>query len=184
MRTRIRSPLSRPIILAAALLVGAAMDASAQTAPGAASQIPGPQIATLPPPETAPPSNAITLPEVTVTAPQNYLLPHSSGGGPRASSYSIPRTEHYPVLPGDAANPAFHPYSSGLGPRASSMGTVRAEHFEVPPDYDGNVSMHPYTSGLGPCLQGGTGKVVCGDMVPPSRYNRKPDAEKPAANSH
>jgi hypothetical protein len=103
---------------------------------------------------------------------RTYPQPYANGGGPRVSSYSIPRSEHYQASPDYATDPALHPYSSGLGPRASSQGTVRAEHYQVPPDYDQNVAMHPYTSGHGPCPQGGAGKVVCTDMIPSSRHNR------------
>jgi hypothetical protein len=161
----------RRIVLGAALLAGVAMAASAQTmtAPG---ENPGPQIATLPPSEAAPANNAITLPEVAVLAPRTYPQPYANGGGPRVSSYSIPRSEHYQASPDYRTNTALHPYSNGLGPRASSQGTVRAEHYQVPPGYDQNDAMHPYTSGHGPCPQGGAGKVVCTDMIPSSRHNR------------
>ena len=161
----------QPVVLAAtAVLVGTAIAAMAQTQPS--GQVPGPQIAALPPSDAAPARNAITLPEVTVLAPQHYRQPYANLVGPRVSSYSIPRAEHYEVPPAYAADPAMHPYSSRLGPRASSEGTVRAEHYDVSPDYDRNVAMHPYTSGLGPCPQGGAGKVVCTDMIPSSRHNR------------
>ena len=163
----------RPVVLAAtAVLVGTAIAAMAQTQPSGPGRVPGPQIAALPPSDAAPASNAITLPEVTVLAPKNYRQPYANGGGPRVSSYSIPRTEHYEVPSAYAADPAMHPYSGGLGPRASSQGTVRAEHYDVPADYDRNVAMHPYTSGLGPCPHGGHGKVVCTEIVPASHYNR------------
>ena len=161
----------RLVVPATALLVGLAAGAGAQTPSGLPNQAPGPQIAALPTSEAAPANNAITLPELTVLAPRPYAQPYAHGGGPRASSYSIPRSEHYEVPPGYAADPALHPYSGGLGPRASSQVTVRAEHYDIPPDYDQNVAMHPYTSGLGPCPQGGHGKVVCTNMVPASHYN-------------
>ena len=160
----------RVVLAATPMLVGTAIAAMAQLQPS--GQVPGPQIAALPPLDAAPASNAITLPEVTVLAPQNHLQPYANGGGPRVSSYSIPRAEHYEAPPAYPADPATHPYSSGLGPRASSEGTVRAEHYDVPPDYDRNVAMHPYTSGLGPCPQGGAGKIVCTDMIPSSRHSR------------
>lgn len=118
--------------------------------PFGSSEFPGRQIATLPPNDTSPSTpGSVTLPNVWVY-PQSY----SVGGAPRASSYSAPRPEHYPVPPGYDANVALHPYTSGLGPRASSNGTVRAEHFRMPPDYDANAAMHPYTSRLSPCVQG------------------------------
>ena len=161
----------RRIVLGAALLAGIAMAANAQTVT-AAGENPGRQIAALPPPEAAAPANNIALPEVMVLAPRTYPQPYANGGGPRVSSYSIPRSEHYQTSPDYATDPALHPYSSGLGPRASSQGTVRAEHYQVPPDYDQNVAMHPYTSGHGPCPQGGAGKVVCTDMIPSSHHNR------------
>jgi hypothetical protein len=167
----------KPIFLGAVLAVGMAIAASAAP-PGRAGdnmaapvatepsgQSPGPQVAALPPASAT--AGNITLPEVTVVAPQ----PYSSGGGPRLSSYSKPRSEHYSVSPDYAANPALHPYTSGLGPRASSNHTVRTEHYQVPPDYDSNIAMHPYTSAIGPCPQGGTGKVVCTDMIPASHHN-------------
>ena len=62
--------------------------------------------------------------------------------------------------------------ASTFSPRISSGHTVRAEHYEVPPDFDNDVASHPYTSGLGPCPHGGPEKVVCGELIPPSRYNR------------
>src|SRR5262249_24601532 len=116
----------RRIVLGAALLAGIAMAANAQTVT-AAGENPGRQIAPLPPPEAAAPANNIALPEVTVLAPRTYPQPYANGGGPRVSSYSIPRSEHYQASPDYATDPALHPYSSGLGPRASSQGTVRAE---------------------------------------------------------
>jgi len=153
----------KSIVLCLSLLVGE---------PAGAANAPAPQIAALPAAEPVSVSipNAITLPEVTVLAPRSFPQPYSDGGGPRASSYSKPRSEHYRPSPGYGANAALHPYTSGLGPRASSNGTVRAEHYEVPPDYDRNMAMHPYTSGLGPCPQG-QGKTVCTAMIPPSHYN-------------
>ena len=163
---------SKPIFLGAALLVGIAMAASAAPPDRAGDTAPGPQIATLPPSDAAASGNGIVLPEVTVLAPRGYPQPYANGGGPRVSSYSKPRSEHYSVPPDYTANAALHPYTSGLGPRASSNHMVKAEHYEVPPGYDGNHAMHPYTSGLGPCLQGGTGKVVCTDAIPASRHNR------------
>jgi hypothetical protein len=118
--------------------------------PFGSSEFPSRQIATLPPNDTSPstPSSA-TLPNVGV-----YPQPYSTGGGPRASSYSAPRPEHYSIPPDYDTNVALHPYTSGLGPRASSNGTVRAEHFKMPADYDANAAMHPYTSRLSPCVQG------------------------------
>jgi hypothetical protein len=120
----------------------------------AAAQVPGPQTGALPPADVAATQNAITLPEVTVLAPRPFPQPYSDGGGPRVSSYSEPRSEHYVLPPGYEADAALHPYTSELGPRASSNGTVRPEHYDVPPDYERNMAMHPYTSGFSPCVQG------------------------------
>lgn len=118
--------------------------------PFGSSEFPGRQIAILPPNDASPPTpNSPSLPNGWV-----YPQPYSTGGGPRASSYSAPRTERYSVPPDYDTNAALHPYTSGLGPRASSNGTVRAEHFKMPPDYDANAAMHPYTSRFSPCVQG------------------------------
>ena len=173
----------KPIFLGAALLVGIAVAASAappdrtgNNAPGPvvtepSGQSPGAQIAALPPSDAAAAGNSIVLPEVTVRPPEAYPQPYSNGGGPHATSYSKPRSEHYPMQPDYDGNLAMHPYTSGVGPRGSSNHTVKAEHYQVPPGYDSNVAMHPYTSLLGPCPHGGNGKVVCADLIPPSHYN-------------
>lgn len=121
------------------------------------------EIATWPP--NAPLSS--TSNSAALRAVAGYPQPYSSGGGPRASSYSAPRAEHYSGPSDYQANAALHPYTSGLGPRASSNGTVRAEHFKMPPDYDANVAMHPYTSHLGPCVQGQT--AAC--QIPTSHHD-------------
>ena len=135
----------KSIILCLALLLGER---------AAVAQAPGPQTAAPPPADVAATANAVTLPEITVLAPRTVHQPYSDGGGPRASSYSKPRSEHYPLPPGYEADAALHPYTSGLGPRASSNGTVRPEHYDMPPDYERNMAMHPYTSGSSPCVQG------------------------------
>jgi hypothetical protein len=138
--------------------------------PFGSSEFPSRQIAALPPTDTSPSTPySATLPDVTV-----YPQPYYSGG-PRASSYSAPRTEHYSVPWDYAANAALHPYSSGLGPRASSHGTIRAEHYQMPPDFDTNVAMHPYTSLLGPCPEGRNGSGCnrpAGSIIRPSHHNR------------
>lgn len=162
----------KPLFLGAALLVGIAIAASAAQPDRAGDAAPGPQIAALPPSDAAAAGNGIVLPEVMVRPPAAYQQPYSNGGGPRASSYSKPRSEHYPMQPDYDGNLAMHPYTSGVGPRASSNHMVKAEHYQVPPGYDSNVAMHPYTSATGPCPQGGSGKVVCTDMIPGSHHNR------------
>jgi hypothetical protein len=69
-------------------------------------------------------------------------------------------------------NLASQSVASTFSPRVSSQNTVQTEHYQVPPDFDSDVALHPYTSVLGPCPEGGPGKVVCSDMIPPSHYNR------------
>ncbi len=111
------------------------------------------------------------LPELVVRPTQPYVLPYTDGGGPRAGSYSIPRSEHRGAVPGDA-DPALHPYTSGVGPRIGSNPAVRVEHYEVPADYGSNIAMHPYTSGHGPCPQGGNAGPVCDRAIPPSKHHQ------------
>ena len=149
----------KTILLCFALLLGER---------AAFAQAPGPQIAALPPADAASQPNAITLPEVAVLAPRAFPQPYTDGGGPRVSSYSKPRSEHYLLPPGYEADMALHPYTSGVGPRASSNGTVRPEHYDVPPDYERNMAMHPYTSGFSPCVQGQSS----GCQLPKSHHNQ------------
>src|SRR5260221_12484283 len=152
----------KPIFLGAALLVGIAVAASAappdrtgNNAPGPvvtepSGQSPGAQIAALPPSDAAAAGNSIVLPEVTVLAPQSYPQPYSNGGGPRASSYSKPRSEHYSVPPDCKTKAALHPHTRGPGPRARPKPPGKARHRQVPPGYDSNVALHPFTRLLGP----------------------------------
>src|SRR5260221_12715174 len=149
--------LGKSTVLGVALLAGAAI-AAAGTAAAAAVQSADASHST---------PNRVALPEVTV-----YPQPYDSGVGPRANSFSTPRTEHYLPPPDFAANIALHPYTSGALARASSHATVRDEHYQVPPDFDANLGMHPYTSAISPCLVGSN--APC--QAPPSHHNRKTSA--------
>lgn len=158
-------PLTKPLVLGSSFLLGIGIAIAAGPAHSAE------QLAVLPP--SAPSTGAsIGLPEVVVRPVAPYALPYTNGGGPRVSSYSIPRSEHRGSMPGDA-DPMMHPYTSGLGPRISSNPALRVEHYNVPADYDSNVAMHPYTSLQGPCAEGGNaGGDICKRLVPPSKHRR------------
>jgi hypothetical protein len=173
--------LGKSTVLAVAFLTGAAIAAKADpeyraTATAAAtitsgasgsepfdsSRFPNRQVAALPP------YNASSLTPNSVILPEITVYPHHGNVGPRASSFSTARTEHYRPPSDFAANIALHPHTSGAGSRASSHRTVREEHYKVPPDYDQNAVMHPYTSSITGCAVGS--HAPC--QAPSSHHNR------------
>jgi hypothetical protein len=139
---------AKPIVLGAAFLVGviigtnadplartgANLAGSVAAVPSGARQLPGRQIATLPPANAAPMRDSIALPGVSVVTP--YLRPYTSHLGPKASPNGTLRVEHYPVPADYETNVALHPYSSRIGPpvegghnRQGDLQTTTGSHY-------------------------------------------------------
>ena len=163
----------KPIVAGAMLLAGITRAACAQTLPAAAYQPPAVQTAAAPPANSAPAGYAVTLPAITVIAPQ----PYAPGNGQRAGSGNNDRAYHFQPWQGYDSDPALHPYASGLSQHTSSGNRIPASYFRVWPGYDADVALHPYTSGLGPCTEG-AGGAGCeswhGYLNKPSHYERPP----------
>jgi hypothetical protein len=119
----------KPIVTSGALLVGIAVAACTQV-PGTA------QIAAVPASDAMSADRALTLPAVTVVAPQ----PYASGNGPRASSGNRIPQSHFQPWPGYYSDVSMHPYTSGVGPRTSSGNRIPMSHFRVWPGYDSDAS--------------------------------------------
>jgi hypothetical protein len=156
---------AKQIVQSAALLVGITMVANAEPvpptgdksaasgpiAPSGARQLPGNEIAALPPSDAKPTRDSIKLPPISIVAP--YSHPYTSGVGTKASPNGRVMAEHYQAPPDYVIDIAMHPYTSGVGSKAGPNRALRVEHYEMPPDYKADVSKHPYTSGLGPPVE-------------------------------
>jgi hypothetical protein len=174
---------AKQIVQSAALLVGITMVANAEPvpptgdkpaasgpiAPSGARQLPGNEIAALPPSDAKPTRDSIKLPPISIVAP--YSHPYTSGVGPKASPNGRVMAEHYQVPPDYVTNIVMHPYTSHIGSKAGPNRVMRVQHYEVPPGYDADVTMHPYTSAIGPSEYGS--RIRPGDLVASrSHYNR------------